>query len=213
MTSPAMSTLGRRTRASPVSTAASMARLARNIDKPRLARTRVAEMVSILAERAQMLSCSTASAAACYRSGWGSQGKRHCASRRWRMLWRVRTGRTSSIPIGAASSRALPSPARSPTLQPASLPQGRLTLAPIFRGPCKHVLYFDLRKHGKRVGCPSLVSPSRYRLLSWYQDAAPHSRKRPIDVAGTAIRRRVGPSLSDVPRGQGFWVDPRLCSQ
>src|SRR5262245_24385793 len=49
MTSAAMATLRSRTWVSPLSTAASTARLARNIDKPRLASTRVAEMVSILA--------------------------------------------------------------------------------------------------------------------------------------------------------------------
>ena len=82
---------------------------------------------------------------------------------------------------------------RSSLRHPAALARGSLTLAAgrlatIFRGPHRHVLYFDLRKHGKCVGCPSLVSPSRYRVFSWYQDVTDRSSKRPIEAAGMAIR-------------------------
>src|SRR5207237_511014 len=61
------------------------------------------------------LSCSIGSAAACWRGGCRSRWKRHSASKRWRMLWRVTASRTSSIQIRARSSPARPSPGCSAT--------------------------------------------------------------------------------------------------
>src|ERR1700687_3976833 len=73
-------------------------------------------------------SCSTGRPAACCHGGCRSRWRRRSASRRWRMLWPVTAGRTSSIPIRGRSSRAR----RSPVCLPATASPS----AWMAKGPC-----------------------------------------------------------------------------